>query len=300
MDELTSRVGRRIASNVPPGIHIQMALEDVCKRHDVTAGGVCFSGVLRDVRLDIDGTAGFSLSGPLRVVSGRGTIATGGDVEDLEGVLSWYDRGLPGVAAGRIADATTVDIRVVVETWDDVRPKQPKGSEIPVDATRAAPKTPPKAAMTQISHARPIARSPEVRVPTTRSPAKGSVEPVVSAPRPVASVVPVTKPELAKSAGGGIGGWAAAVAASPEIAPPARPSAQASPLELDPEELDCGDILIHPKFGRCQVMRVDDDRAKVRLPSGRVADLHLSIMKLVRQPNEDKHRVLMIIMRKRR
>lgn len=52
--------------------------------------------------------------------------------------------------------------------------------------------------------------------------------------------------------------------------------------EGDDYELRPDDRLLHPRLGRCVVVQVpDEDRASIRLESGRVVDLHLGLLKLV-------------------
>jgi len=54
-------------------------------------------------------------------------------------------------------------------------------------------------------------------------------------------------------------------------------------IELDEIELERGDWLDHPRLGQCQVLaRDNDERVPVKLPSGRVAELHLGLFKMFR------------------
>ncbi|MBM4371384.1 MAG: hypothetical protein FJ098_06995, partial [Deltaproteobacteria bacterium] len=54
-------------------------------------------------------------------------------------------------------------------------------------------------------------------------------------------------------------------------------------IELDDIDLERGDWLDHPRLGQCQVLaRDNDERVPVKLPSGRVAELHLGLFKLFR------------------
>lgn len=50
-------------------------------------------------------------------------------------------------------------------------------------------------------------------------------------------------------------------------------------LGLDDPVLEAGDILEHPKLGRCRVMKVEDDRyAHIRLPRGKIRKLSLDVV----------------------
>ena len=54
-------------------------------------------------------------------------------------------------------------------------------------------------------------------------------------------------------------------------------------IELDEIELERGDWLDHPRLGQCQVLaRDNDERVPVKLPSGRVAELHLGLFRMFR------------------
>ena len=54
-------------------------------------------------------------------------------------------------------------------------------------------------------------------------------------------------------------------------------------IELDDVALERGDWLDHPRLGQCQILAPDnDERVPVKLPSGRVAELHLGLFKMFR------------------
>jgi len=84
------------------------------------------------------------------------------------------------------------------------------------------------------------------------------------------------------------------VGAAPEVPLPAEPPTPAEieamtrrgepqEIELDDIDLERGDWLDHPRLGQCQVLaRDNDERVPVKLPSGRVAELHLGLFKLFR------------------
>jgi predicted DNA-binding protein with PD1-like motif len=55
--------------------------------------------------------------------------------------------------------------------------------------------------------------------------------------------------------------------------------------EVEPDDIDLerGDWLDHPRLGKCLVLAPDnDERVPVKLPSGRVAELHLGLFRLFR------------------
>jgi predicted DNA-binding protein with PD1-like motif len=66
-------------------------------------------------------------------------------------------------------------------------------------------------------------------------------------------------------------------------------------------ELRADDQLEHPRLGPCVVVQVpDDDRASIRLDSGRVVDLHMGLVRLERTgTNKKGNQTFRVIMRKR-
>ena len=93
----------------------------------------------------------------------------------------------------------------------------------------------------------------------------------------------------------GLGLWLQAMPTGPEQADelitaaepkePEHKGGRADPeeIELDEIELERGDWLDHPRLGHCQVLaRDNDERVPVKLPSGRVAELHLGLFRMFR------------------
>ena len=71
---------------------------------------------------------------------------------------------------------------------------------------------------------------------------------------------------------------------------PADPSDLGFDVDGDPD-LRGGDLLIHPRFGRCKVIKVADDKLKVRRPTGAFIDLHMRVCTFTRLPDEEGRRV---------
>lgn len=92
----------------------------------------------------------------------------------------------------------------------------------------------------------------------------------------------------------GGGGWGAAIEASGEAdtPPPKAVQSDESKTPHDEATLKPGDILLHPRFGRCRVARVPMfGKVKVRRPTGALIDLHMKVLTFVRNPDEDGSRV---------
>ncbi len=62
-------------------------------------------------------------------------------------------------------------------------------------------------------------------------------------------------------------------------------------LDLDEPLIDKGDLLDHPKLGRCRVLNVEDDQyVRIRLPRGRIRKLALEVLEIEYQGEENgKH-----------
>ena len=73
----------------------------------------------------------------------------------------------------------------------------------------------------------------------------------------------------------------------------AAASPPAEPEDGEEDSLGPGDILIHPTFGRVEVMRIEGtyEFAHVRLKNGRLVRLSLDVLKFSAAGSEDGRRV---------
>ncbi|MDD5307012.1 MAG: hypothetical protein PHU25_06795 [Deltaproteobacteria bacterium] len=102
----------------------------------------------------------------------------------------------------------------------------------------------------------------------------------VQAPRPPRDLpLPVPQPPAIDER------WAAALAES-------RRAERLASLEVDegarPER---GDVVNHRQFGRCTVVKIDDEHVSLRKPDGRVVQLGLTVLRFTPAGREDKHAV---------
>ena len=312
MDEVSCLTERRIVAAVSPGVSMHAGVSAILNRHAVSRGEFRLVGRIRDVRLSIDTTgAAFALPGPLLLVSASGLIEP--DSSDLEivGTVAWHDTGLPGLMGGRIEEAVSDGVDVIVEAWQSAEaestPARPSTGNIPSSAEpksrdsqrprtertpaieRKRPRT--NSGASPSSQDRPTAQSPDRGEHEAESGRfhKSSAPTPSTRSRPTAPAPPAEKPA---------GGWSAAVAAS-QSSPPSSRASRVDPTPNDEQELQVSDILVHPKFGRCRVARAEDDRVKVRLPSGRLVDLHVNVFRLVQLPDEEGRRVFKAVSRRR-
>ena len=79
-------------------------------------------------------------------------------------------------------------------------------------------------------------------------------------------------------------GWGQAISASKQQPPPA--------VSEHPPKVKRGDILVHPRFGRCKVVReLMFGKVKVRRPTGALLDLHTKVLAFKRVPDENGQRI---------
>lgn len=270
---------------VQPGEDLLSALDALCARLGVADGALQLSGALRDATvLPAPGADALVLEGPLFLVGGQALVRSG--QATLTGLVSWSDRGLPRLAGGALEAATSGGVDVVMHgaslavapAAEAPAPRAPKRPARPQRAAKPAPAPTPPAAADD---------DPHVDL-------SGEMEKL--APRPAPAPAPT-------------GGWAAAVAASKSPPTPAARSAPLSPptasdLGFDVDgtpDLVRGDVLVHPKFGRCRVVQPPvGDKVKLRRASGGLFDLHLRVCGFTRQPDEDGGRVFRVRIEGRR
>ena len=114
---------------------------------------------------------------------------------------------------------------------------------------------------------------PEGGAPKPRGPAPfsfSSSNAAASASKPASTGVESAVAIATGESSGGEPSWADAVRLSSELS------------EAPERTLKPGDVLEHPKFGRCEVLRIDDsgERVSVRIPAGRLVELGLEVLHL--------------------
>lgn len=82
----------------------------------------------------------------------------------------------------------------------------------------------------------------------------------------------------------------------PEQVEPKQRSLPTSPTpsdRLSTDDLAVGDILMHPRFGRCKVVRAPSfGKIKIRKPNGAFSDLHLKVIQITRVEVIDNSRTI--------
>ena len=85
-------------------------------------------------------------------------------------------------------------------------------------------------------------------------------------------------------------------------AKPAQEIVEEEEPELDPGEVELvtGDFLEHPRLGLCEVVDLaDESRIAIRIPTGRVVELHRRIVHLAFSEQKEDHKVFSVSIRRK-
>jgi len=253
MQPHTSERSRHLLLRGEEGDTLPRSIVRLLEERGVTSGWLRGGGILAGVELRTFGerTRTRHLRGPVQLVSLEGSVGqlAGRVSVGLRAVLVYdTDRGVETVA-GEIVHAEILALEALVTAFDDLRVvrelDEPTGTWL-------------------IAAGKPAA-SAEEPVP---SPA--------AAPSPPAST-PAPAPAAEVPAG-----WGAAIAASEakkdEV--PIAPAQSAAALDalLRPR---AGDFVEHFAFGRCEVLKADGDRIKIKVPKdGRIREISLTALRV--------------------
>ena len=277
---------------LPQGEEIHDAVRVLCATKELPNAHLLLQGVLENVSVEPEPRAELlTLSGPLYLIAAEGDLLDG-ELRFLWGTVSWSDRGIPRVAAGLIKEAEVLAVSALVQEIEGSAKSEPKKAR-----GRSEPKNP---AEPQVAKREPEAevRRPQSKInhvaPEKRKPQVDSEELELQAEMAVLEKVEIPEP---KPAPVGAGGWGAVVAASratkanPGAAQRFRPSDLGFESSIE-SELQPGDFLVHPQFGRCRVVKAPQGgKVSVRRASGGFYDLVLKIFQITRLPDESGDRV---------
>ncbi|MSP62706.1 MAG: DNA-binding protein [Myxococcales bacterium] len=281
-----SHRGRRLIGRLDRGADLLPALIELCTARNVRCAEVRAFGTLEEVDLREFDQRMKSFHPARRFPTPFTLVQLVGNLAEREGrgyieahitVSRERDNGLE-LIGGHLLRARVHAVDFVIETFDDVmlRRSMDPGTGLWVlsEAVAAPEDTPRPIAAAAVTAPAPGARPaplPEKRAPhmSFEAPAKG----YFSAP-----AVPNAPSEPT---------WAdvAAVSAARGAAPVTR-----APVEAEDEEEDAtddplrpGDVIEHPRFGRCEVERIEGDSeyAQVRLRNQRLVRLSLDVLQLM-------------------
>jgi predicted DNA-binding protein with PD1-like motif len=111
--------------------------------------------------------------------------------------------------------------------------------------------------------------------------------PVESAMLRVSGCSPMSAARVGPATGVGVKPWSAVAAASAELGEP--------PTGETGEMPRVGDVIDHPQFGQCAVVKLDDQHLRIRRREGRVVSLGLSVLRFsVKGQKSDGTRVFAV------
>ncbi len=93
------------------------------------------------------------------------------------------------------------------------------------------------------------------------------------------------------AASGTVTSWQQVAAASERVAASAKARAAEAPEEII---LGSGDLLLHPRLGRCEVLHIEGDQefAQIKLSTGRLVRIALDVLQLRASGHEGTNRVI--------
>lgn len=286
---------RRLVGRIEEGEEFVNVLTDLCQQHHVGAGRIEAIGAFSEVELarfdPKNGSyeATLSAEGCFELISLQGNVSKLGDavVLRLECLLS--AEGPAGVqfVSGQIRSAKAISCEFVLDIFEDLAIER----KLDPESGRLKMRSIQRVELADSSDADGPAKSSAAAPAGPSTPKK--VAPKPASPQPKKSA-PITGKGLS---------WKDAAA---ETAAPAeskssgakRPSATDLYADVDLEEpaIESGDILEHPKLGRCRVIKIDDgEYAHVRLPRGRIRKLSLDIVDVEFDREEDGRSVFRAI-----
>jgi predicted DNA-binding protein with PD1-like motif len=300
-----SRRGRRVLARLDRGVDLFDGVRTLCQKHDIRCGELRGIGSLEQAELTAF-DQGSRRWKPARVLSGGGLelLHLVGNISEEHGAVSIQaqatlmrdrDTGME-VIGGHLQRAVVYSVELVIETFDDVllrRQVDPASGlsrwqealaeepvaalPAPAPAAAAPPRANPMPSPTPSSAPAANPMSRPAPVPARPGPAQ------IPGPAPAARTVPTSTPAPT---------WADVAAASQPPARPARPTPDPEPHEED-ILLNAGDVIMHPRFQRCVVHRVEGsgEFVQVMLRNGRVVRLSLEVLRLTPQGIENGQRI---------
>ncbi len=276
---------------IEDGEELVEVISNLCEEHDVRAGRIEAIGALSEVEIarfdpeQGDYQTAFAGEGTFDLISLSGNVSRLGDavVLRLEGLMSVMGPAGAQFVSGQLRSGRAISCEFVLEVFEDLAIER----RLDADTGRL--------------NIRTIRRTEAKPEPAVEKPA------APRSPEPVPERAAPAEPQRTPIAGKGMS-WKDAVEESNapgEAAAPSasratgeKPSAEDIYASVDMEEplMEAGDILEHPKLGRCRVMKVEDGEfAHVRLPRGRIRKLSLDIVDVEFDREEDGRRVFKAI-----
>jgi predicted DNA-binding protein with PD1-like motif len=261
------------------GAPLMASIEAWCDARGLTAGWVRALGTVRQVEVGEPG-------GATRVVSRRGDAqlcSFDGSIAQLAGrptvrattVLSVDTDGVSSLVAGALVEAECVDVELMIHASANAATRTMAGEQPVLRPSESAQ------AVAERRVAEAVAAKPEV-APAPNAPRPVAPKPVAApAPRPSAPpAAPAPRASAAVPTPAPASAWAQVSAVSEEVQ---AGGGFEDEDDVDTDDIERGDILLHPTLHKCTVVKVEgDDAIRVRVQNGAVRKLMLRPFRLLR------------------
>lgn len=294
-----SHRGRRLLLQLDRGAELLDAVAAQCRSRGVRSGVISVFGILEEAEVrEFDAQRRAFLpsrrfSGSLTVVHLGGHVTERDGAPHVETTCVLAREGDIGVqfVGGRLVRARVHVAQVVIDCFDDVMLRSGPDPAGLLVWQQALAETPAAAAATP-------AATPARAEPVAAAPAPSPPPPPPPAPRfeaaPTGRVVSSasrSEPAPAPAPDGGGLTWADVAAHSAARGPVEEALADGSD-DGDDEGLRAGDVIDHPRFGHCEVERIEGggEYAQIRLRNRRLVRLSLDVIQLVRNGRSEEGR----------
>jgi predicted DNA-binding protein with PD1-like motif len=262
-----SRLGRRLVGRLDRGADALAALAEVCRERGVRSGELRATGAFEQVVLSEWDQKGRIFRPQRRFDAPFEIITLYGNISERDGKLNVQarvslsrerDNGIE-VVGGQLVSGRVFNLEFVIETWDDLILRRLPDAQTGLPLWREA-----------VSAVPDTDRSEGEATPAVpfEAPARTQWKDVMAASSEPRSEEPVTQNDP----------------------PPLAAAEQAKPVS--------GDFLDHPKFGRCQVERIEGDYEFVsaRLRNQRLIRLSLDVIALELVGHEGDRQLFRVVL----
>jgi predicted DNA-binding protein with PD1-like motif len=282
--------GRRLICALDRGAELIATLRQLIGEREVRSAEIRGAGLLEEIELARFDPGALAwrgadrLTGPLELLSLWGSVSEHGGAPSLKLQACVLPIHGGSVSGGHVASARVYAVELVIECFDDVilrrHPDAATGLPQWKEAISVGRPMPLPDQLTetidQIDPARAARTFPMV--------GESAPDPDPAAPNRQYQRYPTGSPMAAFEEPTPTGQVSAA--------PPGRASTQ-EPASHDPAALIGGDLVVHPRLGRCVVEAVEPggEYAKLRLRSGRIVRMSLTVVELVHRPGTTAPRI---------
>lgn len=278
---------RHIVGRLDRGDQLVEELTNFCREHDIAAAEVRGVGRLDTVELvrfepeADDYVPVFDGEGDFELLQLSGNVATLGDeiVARLQAVVSASGPVAPQVLTGQLRSGRAVEFEFVLEAFDDLELERSLDPETGMLGLQAIKKL--EVADESDDALGETSPSPSESPGESESPSVGgqsmSWDDAAEASRETPS----------DQKGGSAGGTV-----DDESDEESSPEAIYGDMDFDEPVIDAGDVLDHPKLGKCRVIKVEeDDYVHIRMPRGKIRKLSLDVVDIEFREEENGRNV---------